>query len=439
MMRSAVRSRLGPDFAPSELRPGKPVPWRSLSRRSLSEVGLLEASNWLQLCLEFAYVEFMSTTSDSLERPVSNRRLLRIFTQIAVWGGLALVLYILRSFFLLIFLTFVFSYLLTQMSDRLQNKLPWRTGRVILVTLLFLGLLGAIGAFIIPNLKAQGELFASQFTTYIQRLDTQIFSLAESYPQLGRMLPVPEASSMPPSGWSWSTSPTVLIAHSIGASSDEETGSNFKEALRTISQIGGGLFGIGSAFLLSLLFSFLIVLDLPNLRAGVHGLRDTKVGFIYEEVVPTISNFGTVLGRALEAQLVIALLNTILTVVGLYLLGLGKSAAFLAVIVFLCSFIPVAGVFISSVPICLLALEQSGLHGIALAIALITAIHLIEAYVLNPKIYGHHLKMNPVLVLIILTLSGKLFHVWGLVLGVPVCTYIFGHAIRRMPKSHIKQ
>ena len=33
-------------------------------------------------------------------------------------------------------------------------------------------------------------------------------------------------------------------------------------------------------------------------------------------------------------------------------------------------------------------------------------------------------------ILIILTLAGKLFGFWGLILGVPVCTYIFGYAIR---------
>ncbi|MBN8548030.1 MAG: AI-2E family transporter [Deltaproteobacteria bacterium] len=365
------------------------------------------------------------------ERPLSSRRIARVFTQILVWGGLALVLYLLRSFFLLIFLTFVFSYLLTQMSKRLEGRLRWRSLRVVIVTLLFLGLLTGIGAFIIPNLKAQGELFTSQFTTYLQRLDAQIFVLAETHPQLGKLLPIPDGIDSQPHPWQWSQSPTVKLAQSLGASGDPDDPGSMKEAVRTLSQIGGSLFGIGSAFFLSLLFSFLIVLDLPGLQAGVRGLKDTKIGFIYHEVAPTISEFGTVLGRALEAQLIIALFNTVLTVMGLYVLGIGQSAAFLAVIVFLCSFIPVAGVFISSVPICLLALETSGVHGMFLAVALITLIHMVEAYILNPKIYGHHLKMNPVLVLIILTLSGKLFHVWGLVLGVPICTYIFGHAIRR--------
>jgi predicted PurR-regulated permease PerM len=119
-----------------------------------------------------------------------------------------------------------------------------------------------------------------------------------------------------------------------------------------------------------------------------------------------------------------------LTALGVWVIGLDESIAFFSVIVFLCSFIPVAGVFISSVPICLLALQTSGFSLMLIVVALITLIHLVETYILNPKIYGHHLRMNPVVVLIILTVGGKLFHVWGLILGVPIFTYIFGTAIK---------
>ena len=65
-----------------------------------------------------------------------------------------------------------------------------------------------------------------------------------------------------------------------------------------------------------------------------------------------------------------------------------------------------------------------------LAIAMILVIHAIEAYILNPRIYGHHLRMNPVLTLIILVICGKLFGPWGLILGIPVFNYVFSHAIR---------
>jgi len=184
-----------------------------------------------------------------------------------------------------------------------------------------------------------------------------------------------------------------------------------------------------SSFLLSLLFSFLIVLDLRKIKRGMTGLRDTKIGFIYDEVAENIAGFGQVLGRALEAQLFIAVCNTILTGIGIWILGLDNLLV-LSTIVFFCSFIPVAGTFISSTPIALIALQSGGVSTMLIAIAIIMGVHALETYVLNPQIYGHHMHMNPVLVLIVLTIGGKLFGVWGLILGIPIVNYVFRHAIR---------
>ncbi|MBX3465101.1 MAG: AI-2E family transporter, partial [Planctomycetes bacterium] len=195
-------------------------------------------------------------------------------------------------------------------------------------------------------------------------------------------------------------------------------------------EIGESVLGYASSFLLSLLFSFLIVLDLPKISRGIRGLAHTRVGFIYEEVADNIAGFGRVLGRALEAQLFIAVCNTILTAIGIWMLDV-PNLLVLSVIVFFCSFIPVVGTFLSSTPICLLALQSGGVGTMVLAIGLICLIHALETYVLNPQIYGHHMHMNPVLVLIVLTIGGKLFGVWGLVLGIPIVNYVFRHAIRR--------
>jgi predicted PurR-regulated permease PerM len=141
-----------------------------------------------------------------------------------------------------------------------------------------------------------------------------------------------------------------------------------------------------------------------------------------------VFHFGRILGRALEAQLIIAIVNTALTAVGLAFMGI-PNIAFLSAVVFVCSFIPVAGVFLSSVPICLAALTKSGLSMMLWSIVFVTIIHMIEAYILNPRIYGARLRMNPVLVLAILVISNHLFGVWGLILGVPVVNYLV-HVIR---------
>ncbi len=76
--------------------------------------------------------------------------------------------------------------------------------------------------------------------------------------------------------------------------------------------------------------------------------------------------------------------------------------------------------------------------GATIAIAAVTYLKSLRGsrslWLLGP-VYAEMSAVNPVIVLMILTIGGKLFHVWGFILGVPVFTYIFGHAIR----PHISQ
>ena len=80
----------------------------------------------------------------------------------------------------------------------------------------------------------------------------------------------------------------------------------------------------------------------------------------------------------------------------------------------------------------LVALNAGGFGLSLAAIALVVIVHAIEAYLLNPLIYGKHLKLNPVLTLIILYVSYHAFGFWGLLLGVPVARYII-HDVLGVP------
>ncbi len=375
--------------------------------------------------------------SEKLALPPPWNMVFTFLTRVFVWGLIFAILYILRSFFLLIFLTFVFAYVQAHTVARLKPRIQSRPLRVVLVGLLLLGVIVGVGSFLVPRIKTQAELFSQKYGTHLQAIDTELVRLSIDYPLVDRVLPSIDAikERYDPKGgirnWDLRTSPAATTLQAfLGVGENTEEKPDIRETITKLRNFGATILAVSSAFLLSLLFSFLIVLDLPALSRSVVSLSDSKLRFIYLEVAGSITNFANVLGRALEAQLLIALVNTLLTLAGLYLLGISENAAFLSTVVFLCSFIPVAGVFISSIPICLLALQAGGLYLVVGSIIMITVIHLIEAYVLNPRIYGHHLRMNPVLVLIILTIAGKLFHVWGLVLGLPVCNYFFSHAIR---------
>jgi predicted PurR-regulated permease PerM len=377
---------------------------------------------------------------DTLPQPWN--RILPHAATVVVWGMLLGVIYLLSSFFLLLFLTFVFSYIQAQSVNRLESRIKNRTVRVVLVALFFLSILTAAGIFLIPKVKVQTEVFVSQFTTYLYRVDQEIFTLEKKYPILGEILPeiVPKDEQTQLEGSEkkgLKHSPTASLLQQFLRLGEAASGvQNVSHVFGTLGNIGGKIASVTSAFLLALLFSFLIVLDLAKLGASVRELATTKIGFIYRSVAGNIQDFSLVLGKALEAQLIIAIINSFLTAIGISLLGLGQHMAFLSMIVFFCSFVPVIGVFISSIPICLIALQTAGLQTMFLAILMITVIHLIEGYILNPRIYGSYMRINSVIILIILTIGGKLFNFWGLILGVPVCTYIFGHAIRFKDKKH---
>ena len=380
-------------------------------------------------------------------------RIFSLGTRTFVWGLLIAVLYLLRPFLLLIFLTFVFAYIQAHGVDGLAHRIKNRPLRVTIVGLVFLGTLFATGFSLLPQIREQADTVIENKDKYLADADRELNKFLTQWPSVYEALrkrsealreeedaaahmqkPAPqdgggERPQSPP--------PRVQAPVATPPQDDQELHA-IRDLANRVAQsvtenpieIGQSVLGFASSFLLSLLFSFLIVLDLPKITRGIGGLARTRVGFIYDEVADNIAGFGRVLGRALEAQLFIAVCNTILTAIGIWLMGL-ENLLVLSTIVFICSFIPVAGTFISSTPICLLALQAGGVTSLLLAIGLICIIHALETYVLNPQIYGHHMHMNPVLVLIVLTIGGKLFGVWGLVLGIPIVNYVFRHAIRR--------
>lgn len=416
-------------------------------------------------------------------------RIFSLSTRCFVWALLIAVLYILRPFLLLVFLTFVFAYIQAHGVEGLSHRIKNRTLRVVTVGLVFLGTLFATGFTLLPQVQKQASDFLNEREKYIADADKQANIFLSGYPSLydslvkhmearefaealSKGLVVPEPGGQP--GTQPGTTPpgnkpkekeedqpqkpetpekTTNVDNGGGGeqkSGEQNNGEQENEEQKPKPQlhlirdlvadvgeslaknpleIGQSVLSYASSFLLSLLFSFLIVLDLRKVTRGVQDLRNTKIGFIYDEVADNIAGFGRVLGRALEAQLFIAVCNTILTGIGIWILGLDNLLV-LSTIVFFCSFIPVVGTFISSTPIALIALQAGGVSTMLIAIAIIMGVHALETYVLNPQIYGHHMHMNPVLVLIVLTIGGKLFGIWGLILGIPIVNYVFRHAIR---------
>lgn len=393
--------------------------------------------------------------ADELDSPVPTvgsvlrapfvRPLLRFpLKKAAIWAAFLGLLFALRGFFGLIFLTFVFSYITSTIVGRIEHQFSNRRTAVLLVFGVIVGLIVALGAAAVPRAIAEGTVVVNRFNKVEDPkrfLDVRVGEALGARPVLEGVAaigggPFGAAFALPHGRGE----KTGLLGNLAVRVAEPEVGHAMAEWLKqawkdvVLPQLKTVLQGIVAGaltILMALLFSFIIVWDTPKISAGVARLRGSRLGDVWDEVAPSIATFARLLGRAFEAQLLIALVNTTLTAVGMALLGI-KGIGFLSVIVFLCSFIPIAGVFISTVPICVVALtspDRGGLGSVIGVVLMVTVVHIIEAYVLNPRIYGHHMKLHPLAVLVVLYLCEHLFGLWGLIVGVPLATYAWRHLI----------
>ncbi len=154
--------------------------------------------------------------------------------------------------------------------------------------------------------------------------------------------------------------------------------------------------------------------------------RDRIVGFFASLVRPNgRASFHLLLERidrglagVVRGQLVICLVNGVLSAIGFAIVGL-KYWPVLALVATVFSLIPIFGSILSSIPAVILGLTQS--FGTAVFVLVwIIGIHQLEANLLNPKIMGDAAKIHPVLVIFSLLVGEHFFGVVGALLAVPV-------------------
>ena len=181
-----------------------------------------------------------------------------------------------------------------------------------------------------------------------------------------------------------------------------------------------GIFG----FFFTLMIGAFILIDVEKVHAFLRSLFPANVREDYDVIIEGIDRG---LSGVIRGQLVICLINAVLTYFGLLIFGVKYQLIF-AVVAGLMSLVPIFGSIMSSVPIVIVALV-SGDQGIdiirAVAILLwIIGIHLIEANVLNPKIIGTAAKIHPVLVIFALFLGEYSYGLVGALLAVPILSAI---------------
>ena len=306
-----------------------------------------------------------------------------------IFGLIILILFSVRSMINLILLTFIFAFLMDRLVEFTAKRVP--LNRKVLVLLLYTLIVGLLTLGLVKYLP----LITMEISQLVKRI-TSFYT----QPHENVFINFVE---------------TIFTNNQIA--SYLENGFSF--LLKSFSDISKTSIQVLIALLLSLFF----LLEKPRLKEFTGKFKNSKIAPFYNEIEFFGKKFTRTFGKVIEAQFIIAIVNTILSVIVLMILGFPQIIG-LAIMIFFLGLIPVAGVIISLVPLCLIAFTIGGFLKVIYVIIAVAVIHAIEAYILNPKLMSSKTDLPVFYTFIVLIFSQNFFGVWGLIVGIPIFVFL---------------
>lgn len=380
-----------------------------------------------------------------------------------LWGfGLFLlfVVVLFRAIVLPFIFATILAYLLAPVIRRLEPRMG-RPGSVILVYLVILALLAVFFGLLLPAVLHDFGRLREAAPNLVQRANEEWLPRASEFveatvpvladPPPLESAPVSEVVATPLGDGSWrvdletarfSITETGEGTWRVGPPDDDpdSVADGIRHLLaaesgRITTLLGSALqhFVAGVAsfltkFVITFMIAAFILVDLEKVNGFIRSLVPVHYRDAFDEIMRGMDKG---LAGVIRGQLLICLVNGVLTFFGLVLFGI-KYSFLLALIAGVFSLIPIFGTIISSIPIVVIALVSDDAGAFspdavtsALSIlAWIIGIHLLEGNFLNPKIIGDSAQIHPVVVVFAL-LAGE--HVYGLVgalLAVPTVSMV---------------
>ncbi len=189
--------------------------------------------------------------------------------------------------------------------------------------------------------------------------------------------------------------------------------------LRYASNIGTWSFNVFVALILSLFF----MVERDKIKHFLSEFENSKISLLYKYARDFGNNFLNSFGKVVQAQIIIAFVNSILSVIALFVMNFPQVLG-LGVMIFLFSLVPVAGTIASLIPLCIIGYTVGGFKMILYVLILIAVLHGLESYLLNPRFMADKTELPVFVVFMTLLISEHFMGVWGLLLGVPLLMFI---------------
>ncbi|WP_042353937.1 AI-2E family transporter [Bacillus rubiinfantis] len=311
------------------------------------------------------------------------------FKRISIFLFVALILYAVRSMINLILLTFIFAFLMDRLVQFFENKIP--LNRKLLVVISYSSIVGLLSYALVMYLP----MIAGEITTLIKQLTTFYTAKHDN----------------------------VVLNYIVGRIEEINITSYLEQGVTYLLKSFSDISKVGLQILLALLLSLFFLLEKPRLVEFTRKFKHSKVASIYAEIEFFAQKFVRTFGKVIEAQLIIAIVNCILTTISLWILDFPQLGG-LSIMIFILGLIPVAGVIISLIPLTIIAYSIGGIMTVLYVGIAIAIIHGIEAYILNPNLMSSKTNLPVFYTFIVLIFGEHFFGVWGLIIGIPVFVFL---------------
>ncbi|HEX2069475.1 MAG TPA: AI-2E family transporter [Actinomycetota bacterium] len=292
----------------------------------------------------------------------------------------------------------VIVYLLNPIVSALEGRGVPRVWGTLLTYLVFLTIVGVALRFLVPMLASQVSSFASTLPRLLANAQSD---LARTFDRLGA---------------------DVQTTDFFRALSPEGGAGSF---FSRIFSFTAGVLHSAVVFLLGLVLSFYLVVDLPKIQRGFMALVPPAN---HRELVSILERMGRALGAFFRGQLLVALFVGLASMLGLYIVGLPYWAV-VGGVAGLFNLIPMIGPFIGAIPALfiafttttsggLLQLEPGWPLAIGASVALLI-VQQIDNHIISPNVVARTVKLHPVTVMLGLLVGGTLLGLWGMLLAVP--------------------
>ena len=340
------------------------------------------------------------------------------FQKMAAFALLGLFAYALSDFLFVFLITFLFAFLFLDLSTWVSKRIAafaktLRPGKfrsavnkanrlAVIVTVIYLAFIAAVVFLfsnLVPQVLQESKGIVSEVPGIVSHVEKSISGIETAMKvDLGLK---------------------SAISSYFDKASMEKTAKDVFENVKNAS-------AVLMKILMALILSYVFIIDRNKITGYLETVKRGNFAFLYEEYSVIFAKIGKGFGLIFKAQAFIALVNALLTVLGLLLISAVHGGdvfpyvSTLGVMVFIMGFVPVLGFILSTVPILIVGYNYGGQPVILLLMLMIAVVHATEAYYLNPKIVSSYMEFPVFITFLILLVSEHFFGFVGLLIGVPL-------------------